>query len=131
MQGFANQTGDRRYSPTMSVTRGQFADMLTKALGISGSADEMFEDVSDSYEYRDAVSALKANRIVNGDSDGNYNPDSVISKSDALTMIKRAVKVKNKDHGADIWDEGAMSINATNDLNRAEAAVLLYNVLWK
>lgn len=131
MQGFAKQTGNRRYSPTMSVTRGQFADMLTKALDISGSADEIFADVSDSYEYRDAVSALKANGIVNGDSDGNYNPDSVISKSDALTMIKRAVKVKNKDHGADIWDDGAMSINATNDLNRAEVAVLLYNVLWK
>ena len=131
MQGFAKQTGDRRYSPEMSVTRGQFADMLTKALGISGNASEMFADVPDSYEYRDAVSALKASGIVNGDSDGNYNPDSVISKSDALTMIKRAVKAKNSDHGADIWDDAAMSINATNDLNRAETAVLLYNALWK
>lgn len=159
LQGIIKETGEKQFSPNVSVTRGQFADMLVKALGISGKITGCFNDTGAEYEYANPVNILKSFDIVSGDDNGNFNPTSAVTIEDASVMIDKAVKLKNKTRGKNLpfdaesysdWNDASGyaaesmhtvisegyytpygTVNPKGELNRALAAVMIYNVLWK
>lgn len=55
-----------------------------------------FPDVSVSADYAEAVNALYECGIVTGDENGNFNPDSTITRAEAATMICRLLGVENE-----------------------------------
>lgn len=90
----ANGTGDNRFSPNSSITRGQFLVLLLNAYGIApeeASANN-FADAGNTY-YTGYLAAAKRLGIANGFEDNRFAPESSISRQDLFTLLYRALTV--------------------------------------
>ncbi|WP_337101024.1 alpha-amylase family glycosyl hydrolase [Paenibacillus sp. YIM B09110] len=83
--------GDR-FDPKGTVTRGQFAALLGRALGLKSAAagGGKFSDMSDDTYYAGYVEELNKLGIIEGYEDGSFKPDAVISREQLAAMIIRA-----------------------------------------
>ncbi len=70
-----------------TMTRGQFAYMLGYALRLRVVEGNPFADVADDDENLQAIAALYAKGLVQGDEFGNFNPDQPITHQEAVTML--------------------------------------------
>jgi hypothetical protein len=73
------------------VTRAEFAHVLNSVMEFPPATAD-FNDVTSATQYADAIGALQAAGVVHGH-DGNFNPNSTIRRSDAGTMIARALSL--------------------------------------
>ncbi len=89
--GFAGGYPDGRFLPDKAVTRAEFATMVNKALGNSGTADVTFNDIHEGNWYYNDVSKAVAAAFVAGYSDGSFRPDSPITRQEAAVMLARIV----------------------------------------
>ena len=65
-----------------------------------------FSDVSEDHYYYDAVDFLVSTGVVVGNPDGSFEPDDVLNRAEALTMVAKAVyQYKELDDG--VFDEYA------------------------
>ncbi len=91
--GIANGYSNGTFLPNASVTRAEFAVMLTKALGLGGG-EAQFEftdrDAIGSWAV-DAVSAAVRAGIVSGYEDGSFRPGDSLTRAEMATMISRAL----------------------------------------
>ena len=84
------------FTPDGLITRGEFAEYITKALGIyrTGVAkDNVFNDVTKSNKLADAITIASKYGIINGYLDGSFRSDSLISRTEAMVMYARAMNV--------------------------------------
>ena len=80
----------------MTATRAQFADILIDALpepalpAVNSVPDGAIPDLPLDLEYTDAVYTLyRAGILTGSDADGNFKPDSSITRAEAATIITR------------------------------------------
>ncbi|MGZ4164269.1 MAG: S-layer homology domain-containing protein, partial [Tumebacillaceae bacterium] len=84
---------DGNFHPTENVTRGQFATLLARGLGLSKSTNAVkFTDVANNAFYAGYVQALADAGIVNGYSDGTYKGGDNISRQDTIILLSKAVE---------------------------------------
>lgn len=155
--GVLDGVAESSFEPDRSVTRGEFAAMLVRSAKITESGD-LFPDVSEDYKFAEEIKTAKAAGIALGDENGNFNPDSAVTRQDIGVFVYRALKYKNKlkayDESVleDFPDSGEISdyavpamtavigarlikgddigrLNPKNEMTRAEAAVLLESVI--
>lgn len=160
LQNFMKCTDERCFSPDLTVTRGQFADIIVKSNGLSGASESNFNDVPLTHEYQESINTLKTLGVISGDSNGNFNPDMPITVEDMAVIVDRAIniskKYRNKNLSVNIsqyTDSGMISdyalssikrllsediletennmLNPKGYLTRADAATVVYNILWK
>jgi arabinogalactan endo-1,4-beta-galactosidase len=90
ISGFTNQT----YKPEASVTRAQFLQML---MGIfetpEAEQSSSFTDVKEGAWYAPAVAAAEKLGIVNGNSDGSFGGNDVITREEMAVILHRALQV--------------------------------------
>ncbi|OMP66613.1 S-layer homology domain-containing protein [Domibacillus epiphyticus] len=86
---------DGTFRPGNSVTREEFATFLARALELP-AGPPVFKDVSPSSKLGAYVNAAAAAGIVNGGSDGRFNPKSTILRKDMALMISNALNHLNK-----------------------------------
>ena len=156
-KGIVRGTGDGNFNPGNNITRGDFMLMVYRAFDLSVSGTGNFSDVSYGSYYFDAIAAAKELGIAQG-SGGNFNPDSDISRQDAMVIIIRTLQAlgDSPDVGtasdlAEYADAGEIAsyaaeavatlvkagvINGSGGslypkdmVSRAEMAVMLYRVL--
>ncbi len=142
---------ETEFCPNDFVTRAEFTKMLVVALGMTGDSNNaVFYDISNDKWYYSYVNIGVANGIIKGMSEGYFEPDLNISRQDASVMINRILKlVKDteemfnddsliadyaKDSVYALKENGIIngyenSFNPVNNLTRAEAAVLISNIL--
>ncbi len=94
-----NGYSDGTYRPAESITRGQFAKMIFKSLGMS-VYDHCggFKDVDKSHVFYNYIASLKCYEFINGYSDGNFGPDDTITRAQVakiLLYIGRTVDTTN------------------------------------
>lgn len=89
--GIINGYTDGTFRPNDSVTRAEFAGMVNRTLGNTGTKSMSFPDVS-YYEwyYNDIAKAVSAT-YVSGYADGYFRPKSPISRQEAAVMLGRIV----------------------------------------
>jgi hypothetical protein len=105
-------SGDNgKYNANANATRGQFAAMISRALGLNEIAEGDFNDIS-SNQYAGHINALAELGIVNGQEDGSFNPNGTITRQQAFTMIGRLLEQK----GYTI-DKSASKLDGFNDVN--------------
>ena len=93
--GTVEGIGDGRYNPAGTIIKGDFTLMLVRAYGLTASGSASFNDVpADSY-YADAI-RIAALLGVAGGTNGNYNPQTALSRQDAMLMIFNALKASGK-----------------------------------
>lgn len=146
---------DGKFMPDKAVTRAEFAAMVNKALGNSGTENLAFSDVYyGEWYYTDVAKALAA-AYTAGYDDNTFRPNNPISRQEAAVMISRIVPTYGKSGNlrsfsdyrsiAD-WAFDAMEkvngkgyigayndgkIHPTDQLTRAQTAKIICDILEK
>jgi uncharacterized repeat protein (TIGR02543 family) len=84
------------FMPNQNITRGEFAEYITKALGIHRAGitvTRKFADVETTHELAYAIELATAYGIINGYPDGTFKPDAQISREEAMVMYARAMDI--------------------------------------
>lgn len=81
--------------PSRTLTRGEFADLISRAflynLSYAEKDSYVFYDVDGSYSYYDAIKAVADLKIMTADGYNRFYPDRMITVNEAITAIIRAV----------------------------------------
>jgi len=87
--------GNDMFEPDSDITRGEFAAIVVKALGLMrpGTGKDSFGDVSKNDSYYDAVSIAYENGIISGYGNGKFGPNDKITREQAMIIIARAMKI--------------------------------------
>ncbi len=141
------------YDPAASVTRAEFVKMLCSALKLeSKEGNNPFADISSEDWYYTYVLTAYENGITGGVTETTFAPNAVVTREMAATLLKRGAGdifkagTKEFNDSAEIsdWATEAVSLLAANgvingyetgsfrpqgELNRAEAAKLIYEIL--
>ena len=146
---------DGKFLPDKAVTRAEFATMVNKALGNSGSETIKFSDVVyGEWYYNDVAKALAASYTAGYD-DNTFRPNNPITRQEAAVMISRIVPAygadgnlkKYSDYGSiadwaytslekvngkgyiGAYDDG--KIHPTDKLTRAQTAKIICDIISK
>ncbi|WP_219837072.1 S8 family serine peptidase [Paenibacillus sp. R14(2021)] len=114
-------TSQATFSPSASVTRAEFAAMLTRALGLQSSTELPFKDVTADKWYADEVGAAYQAGIITGLGKGSFNPNGTITHQDLAVMLERAagllaLKAEHPAGRADFADADDISDYAKNSI---------------
>ena len=103
-----NGMGQGTFRPNKTMTRAEFAAIVTRALGLAAKDTKAFTDVPSSKWYAGYIGTANSSGIVNGVGSGKFNPDGTITRQEAAAMVARAAKLCGLDT--------AMSAAATKDM---------------
>ena len=88
-----------KFAPAMEMTRSMFVTVLARLEGVEDeSAKSNFKDVPDGTWYTQAVNWAAENGIVQGNGEGMFLPDALITRQDMCTMMARYVAYHEKKH---------------------------------
>lgn len=82
------------FKPDDAITRGEFAEYITKALGLyrTGVAkNTRFKDVNSGHELADAITTAVEYGIIKGYPDGTFRPEEKITRQEAMVMYANAM----------------------------------------
>ncbi len=138
---------DGTFKPTATVTRAEFAAMMTRALAIpesalSGFKTSSFQDVASDYWAVKYLGYCDSKGIMTGYPDGTARPNQTIKVDEAITMICRALGyTAQAKELVGSWPANYIAlaktlnlfddVNAVSDVDRASAAQIVYNALDK
>ncbi|MFF2909416.1 5'-nucleotidase C-terminal domain-containing protein [Paenibacillus sp. NPDC057934] len=95
-------TSNTTFSPSQSVSRAEFAALITRALGLETvSSGTTFSDVSSSKWYAGAIQTASAAGLISGYTDGTFRPDSQISRQEMAAVLAKAIKYTGATLNAD------------------------------
>ena len=102
-RGIISGMGDGTFRPTGSMTRAQFAAIVTRALGLTAENTTVFRDIAANAWYAGYIGTANKYGIVNGRSADVFDPESGITKQEAAVMLARAAALCGLDteYGAD------------------------------
>ncbi len=91
------QTGTN-YQPDMNITRAEFAVMVAKGLGLTGSQEtaQRFGDVSYGSTTSAYIGAAAKAGIITGNTDGTFKPNNLITREQMAIMMVRALDYGGK-----------------------------------
>jgi hypothetical protein len=84
------------YKPDAEITRGEFAESITKAIGIYRSKvakESQFTDVKLTDELADAITIAVEYGIISGYEDHTFKPNEKINREEAMSMYARAMDI--------------------------------------
>ncbi len=123
-KGIINGYSDNTFRPDNTITRAEFVKLIVTAFGINSASDTSFADVADSAWYAPYVKKAAGAGIANGNNNGNFNPDSAITRQDAAVIIYRYLsknytlaEIKNE-----FTDTSAMADYAKDAVNILKAS---------
>ncbi len=160
-KGITTGTGNDKFSPEATLTRGQFIVMLMKAYDIEADKTPMdnFADAGNTY-YTGYLAVAKAKGISSGMGDNKFAPNQPITRQEMFSLLYNALKVIGQipqgDSGKTVSDftdcdsiapwatepmtalikagtitGSGRTLNPTGTTTRAEMAQVLYNLLGK
>lgn len=100
-RGIINGMGQGTFMPNKTMTRAEFAAIVTRALGLTAKDTKVFSDVPSSKWYAGYIGTANSSGIVNGVGSGKFNPDGTITRQEAAAMVARAAKLCGLDTAMD------------------------------
>lgn len=93
-----NGADDQRYLPDNEITRAEFAAIVVRALGLQ-KADQtgQFSDVNPQDWFYEAVSVGSSYGLVQGYTDGKFEPRQNITRQEAMAILTRAMALAGMD----------------------------------
>jgi hypothetical protein len=114
-----------RYDPSGSVTRGQMASFLVRAIENSGgslpAARNAFSDVSG--PHAEAINRLAAAGVAGGYPDGTYRPGATITRAQMATFLARSYEHRTGHDLPDAPSSGLSDIGGSPHEARIDQAV--------
>lgn len=87
---------DGSFKPQASITRAEFATVLTRLYGLKNKGSSTYSDVKGAAWYADAVSMVTEAGLMKGDGI-NFRPGDPISRQEAAVVFARGLNLKAKD----------------------------------
>jgi hypothetical protein len=86
-----------KFDPARNITRSEAVALIVRALALkpSGKASGL-TDVSTDAWYADAVNAAYEAGIIKGYTDGKFNPNATITRSELASMLSHAIQTAGK-----------------------------------
>ena len=100
-RGIINGMGQGTFMPNKTMTRAEFAAIVTRALGLTAKDTKVFSDVPSSKWYAGYIGTANSSGIVNGVGNGKFNPEGTITRQEAAAMVARAAKLCGLDTAMD------------------------------
>lgn len=91
-RGIVNGKAPQVFDPDGTMTRAEFAAIVTRALSLPQRATDAFSDVASGAWYAPYVGAAYAAGIVAGRGGGVFDPGGTITRQEAAVMVARAAK---------------------------------------
>ena len=95
--GLMGGTGNGRFSPDLTTSRGMIVTILYRLEGSPAASGSTFTDVSAGQWYSDGVAWASANGIVTGYPDGSFGPDDTITREQMASILYRYARYKGYD----------------------------------
>lgn len=95
--GIINGKSPDRFDPDASMTRAEFATIVTRGLGLTPAHSGIFTDVTTDAWYAGFIGTANAYGIVNGVGNGLFAPQGTMSVQEAVTMVARAATLCGMD----------------------------------
>lgn len=156
-KGVIRGTSGTTFAPGKDITRADFIQLLIHTLGLTSDATGQFADIHPDAYYAEAVAVAKQLGIVTGSEGLHFNPETAITRQDAMVMIERAMKAAGLELAGgserelqDFDDQAAVAsyakqsvaallksgivtgdgsnVNPGGKTTRAETAVLMYRI---
>ncbi|WP_068501836.1 fibronectin type III domain-containing protein [Paenibacillus kribbensis] len=152
--GVVKGTTHTFFEPNRPVTRMEFTSMLVRSLKLPLETDVTlgFEDINPSAWYVELLKTAIKDQVARGFSDREFGPDRVINREQAAKMVNNVIKATPQ-HESSVYSDtsqivewarkdvlGLTEINlvqgypdgsfrAKQEVTRAEAAEMIYNML--
>ncbi|MFX3636223.1 MAG: S-layer homology domain-containing protein [Candidatus Pristimantibacillus sp.] len=85
-----NGNKDGKFNPHGAITRGEFAAMISRALGLQATSESSFKDTAGKW-YEQEIQALYVAGVTEGTSATTFDPDSPISRQQAAAFMARVL----------------------------------------
>ena len=92
-RGIINGKTDISFDPNATMTRAEFATIVTRGLGLIEKPLSVFSDVPTGIWYDGYVGTAYTYGIVNGTSATTFNPNGTLTRAEAAVMVARAAKL--------------------------------------
>ncbi|MFB4163269.1 NlpC/P60 family protein [Alteribacillus sp. JSM 102045] len=103
--GIINGYSDSTFKPSKSITRGQAATLLMKALDLPRDGkDSGFNDVSENHEHATAIKAVNEAGLITGNDRGEYMPEDPMTRQQMAVVFYRAFELEGTDYDGDFVD---------------------------
>lgn len=111
---------DSMFNPSGSITRAEYAALLSRALSLTASRPTSFQDVVAGSWYEEAVNATFEAGIIQGVSEVRFDPNQQITREEMAAMLVRAYAYR-----MGVKPE-ASSFHATNDSSKVSSWAVTY-----
>lgn len=81
------------FEPDATMTRAEFAAVITNSLGLPARSHAQFEDIPPGAWFSGAVATAFYYEIVNGTTESLFNPGGTITRQEAAVMVKRGARL--------------------------------------
>ncbi len=119
------------FKPEENITRGEFADYITRALDLyemDSTYKINFTDIDDEHLLSDSVKSALKHGIIKGYEDNTFRPEQTITRQEAMVMYARAIKLlgfkisqfKNMENYKDFSKIGNWAFNDVQTVVSAE-----------
>ena len=120
ISGYPNGT----FKPNESITRAEFAQMISGYVKNEKNSSSDFQDVKDHWA-KDAIDKLYGNKNVSGYPDGSFKPNAKITRAEAVTILN-SVFNRNTNKNS-LNNVNTSSLNKFSDVS--EGFWAYYNIL--
>lgn len=95
-RGLFQGMSETEFAPNVEMSRAMLVTVLYRMSGAQTQGNADFEDVSVDAWYAQAVSWAKANGVVSGVSDTQFDPDRAVTREQMATILCRYSQLKNQ-----------------------------------
>jgi len=92
-RGIINGKTDTSFDPDATMTRAEYAAIITRGLGLDAKVVSVFTDINNDAWYAGYVGTAYTHGIVAGTSATTFNPTGTITRQEAAVMTARAAKL--------------------------------------
>ena len=108
IQGTTSET----FKPNKPITRGQFAVLISRALGLQATGENPFNDTEGKW-YAAEIQALYEAGITKGTTASTFNPDAPITRQQGAAFMARILEYLN----TDVKATGKVNFNDANNIS--------------
>ncbi|WP_079478512.1 S-layer homology domain-containing protein [Halobacillus salinus] len=92
--GLINGYRDGSFKPDKDITRAEVTKVIVDELGIGGAYKYDFSDIAGHWA-KESIHAAAAKRVVNGYTNGTFQPDESITRAEVSSILVRAYELKS------------------------------------
>lgn len=85
-----NGKSENAFEPESTMTRAEFATIITRGLGLNRRGEQVFDDVTPGDWFYSYVNTAYAYGVIKGVSETEFDPHGTICREEAAVMVARA-----------------------------------------